>query len=142
MEHKHSSYTVSQEPLLFAYIGLVEEKLTPLHSNNTGADQPAQLCNLIIAFAICSLYSIIATHTLHAKFQHSRPSLQAGFSLMLSQALKTWFPTFQSQCRVVDHYQNWASTRENLSSGVANNKGADQPVHLHSLISAFVIRIL
>ena len=32
----------------------------------------------------------------------------------------------------------WASTRENLSSGVASNKGADQPGHPHSLISAFV----
>ena len=37
---------------------------------------------------------------------------------------------------------NWASTRENLSSGLANNKGADQPAHPRSLISAFVIRFL
>ena len=29
-----------------------------------------------------------------------------------------------------------------LSLGVANNKGADQPVHLHRLVSAFVIRLL
>ena len=36
----------------------------------------------------------------------------------------------------------WASRRDNLSSGFANNKGADQPVHLHRLISAFVIRFL
>ena len=40
-----------------------------------------------------------------------------------------------------------ASTRENVSSGggdgrVANTKGADQPVHLRSLISAFGIRSL
>ena len=34
---------------------------------------------------------------------------------------------------------NWASLRENMSSGVVNNKGADQPAHPHSLISAFVI---
>ena len=27
-----------------------------------------------------------------------------------------------------------------LSSGLVNNKGADQPAHPHSLISAFVIR--
>ena len=33
-----------------------------------------------------------------------------------------------------------ASTYANLSSGFANNKGADRPAHLHSLISAFVIR--
>ena len=32
--------------------------------------------------------------------------------------------------------------RENLSSGFANNTGADQPVHPRSLISAFVIRLL
>ena len=36
----------------------------------------------------------------------------------------------------------WASTPENLSSGIANNKGADQPANLHSLISAFVICLL
>ena len=33
----------------------------------------------------------------------------------------------------------WASTQENPSSGIANYKGADQPVHPHSLISAFII---
>ena len=36
----------------------------------------------------------------------------------------------------------WASTRENLSLVFANNKGADQPVHPHRLISPFVIRFL
>ena len=32
--------------------------------------------------------------------------------------------------------------RENLSSGFAKNRGADQPAHPRSLISAFVIRLL
>ena len=32
--------------------------------------------------------------------------------------------------------------RENLFSGFANNKDADQPAHLRSLISAFVIPFL
>ena len=43
----------------------------------------------------------------------------------------------------------WASTRENLSSVIANNKGArsadagtDQTAQPHSLISAFVVRLL
>ena len=36
----------------------------------------------------------------------------------------------------------WASTRENLSSGFANNMGADQPALPHRLNSAFVIRLL
>ena len=36
----------------------------------------------------------------------------------------------------------WAATRENLSSGDANNTGADQPAHPRSLISAYVIRVL
>ena len=35
-----------------------------------------------------------------------------------------------------------ASTRKNLSSGSANNKGGDQPAHLRRLISAFVICFL
>ena len=33
---------------------------------------------------------------------------------------------------------NWASTRENMSSGLVNNKCADQHAHPRSLISAFV----
>ena len=37
---------------------------------------------------------------------------------------------------------NWAATRENLSLGFAKNKGADQPAHLRSMISAFVIHFL
>ena len=36
----------------------------------------------------------------------------------------------------------WASTRENLSLGVANNKGPDQPAHPRRLISTLVIPIL
>ena len=33
-------------------------------------------------------------------------------------------------------------TREPLSSGFVNNKGADQPAHPRSLISAFAVRSL
>ena len=36
----------------------------------------------------------------------------------------------------------WTSSRENLSSGYANNKGADQPAHPRSLVSTFAIRFL
>ena len=35
-----------------------------------------------------------------------------------------------------------ASSRQNLSSGVCENTGADQPAHPRRLISAFVIRFL
>ena len=36
----------------------------------------------------------------------------------------------------------WSSSWENLFLPYANNKGAHQPVHPHSLISAFVVRCL
>ena len=36
----------------------------------------------------------------------------------------------------------WALSRENLSSGFAKHKGADQPALPRNLISAFVIRVL
>ena len=36
----------------------------------------------------------------------------------------------------------WATSWENLFMPYANNKGADQPVHPRSLISAFVVRCL
>ena len=34
----------------------------------------------------------------------------------------------------------WAWSWQNLSCAYVNSKGADQPVHLHSLISTFAIR--
>ena len=36
----------------------------------------------------------------------------------------------------------WALTRENLLWEFVKNKGADQPAHLRSLISAFIIPFL
>ena len=36
----------------------------------------------------------------------------------------------------------WATSWENLFLPYANNKGADQPAHPRSLISAFVVRYL
>ena len=36
----------------------------------------------------------------------------------------------------------WAYTRETLTFLIAKNKGADQPAHPRSLISAFIIRCL
>ena len=42
----------------------------------------------------------------------------------------------------VSEYLVWATSWENLFIPYANNKGADQPVHLCSLISAFVVHFL
>ena len=39
------------------------------------------------------------------------------------------------------HQYQWALTLENLSSGFANSKGADQTAQKCSLISAFAIRL-
>ena len=47
-----------------------------------------------------------------------------------------------STLHVNTSYYIWALMPENLSSEFANNKGADQTAHPHSLISAFVIRYL
>ena len=43
---------------------------------------------------------------------------------------------------ILEYKKKWASTRENLFSGLANNKDAEQLVHPRSLISAFVFREL
>ena len=37
---------------------------------------------------------------------------------------------------------NWALAQESLFSRFANNKGADQPAHSHSLISGFDFHVL
>ena len=66
-------------------------------------------------------------------------------------ALKQSREELQNSCQKLRTYHTirdyisfiyWASTRENLSSVFANNKGVDQPAHPRNLISAFVIRLL
>ena len=51
-----------------------------------------------------------------------------------NQKIENW------QCFVVFNFTNviWALVLENLSLVFLSNKGADQPAHPHSLISAFV----
>ena len=43
---------------------------------------------------------------------------------------------------VIHVHKIWASMQETCLWGFANNKGADQPVHPHSLISTLVICLL
>ena len=43
---------------------------------------------------------------------------------------------------LLQEHSVWAMSWENLFKTYANSKGADQPVHLHSLISTFVVRCL
>ena len=57
--------------------------------------------------------------------------------LVCNSLLRT--TTKKKEDNSVEKY-TWASTRENLSSGVCVNKGADQHSHTRRLISAFVIR--
>ena len=57
--------------------------------------------------------------------------------------LKEGYSYFEKQHRSnnqQDHHL--ASFQENLTLLLGNNKGTDQPVHLHSLICAFVIHFL
>ena len=49
---------------------------------------------------------------------------------------------FPSACHSYVHDITWATSWENLFLPYANNKGAYQPAHPHSLISAFVIHCL
>ena len=41
----------------------MQENLTLLHVKNKGADQPAHPCNLVSAFVIPCMESIVAKHT-------------------------------------------------------------------------------
>ena len=51
---------------------------------------------------------------------------------------------FTEVCICIHHAETFTespnTTSVYLSSGLVNNKGADQPAHPHSLISAFVFR--
>ena len=56
--------------------------------------------------------------------------------LKITDAAIFWRIWNVSNCR---NWTNWATTWENLFLPYANNKGADQSVHLRSLISTFVV---
>ena len=51
-----------------------------------------------------------------------------------------WMPTYKWTNKYTESWTSiWATSWENLFMPYANNKGADQPVHPRSLISAFVV---
>ena len=64
----------------------------------------------------------------------------ARLSLHCVDVIRTKIPCAASKYHESEN--KWTSTRENLSSGFANNKGADQLAHLRSLINAFIINFL
>ena len=68
-----------------------------------------------------------------------RSAVGCGFNQLSVQSATTWTRYSIFLGYTISKIM-WASTRENLSSGFANNTGADQPAHPRSLISAFVIR--
>ena len=50
--------------------------------------------------------------------------------------------TYTSFTTKIEFHIIWATSWENLFMPYANNKGADQPVHPHSLVSAFFIHCM
>ena len=118
--------------------------------NNKSADQPAHPCSLISAFVVRCLdriYPLVSISEISSHYL-APVSEQAGLSLPWSKTLMTDF--------LVTKPFNYTYTTERLTQQVpygpghakmcliayANNKGADQSVHLRSLISTFVVRCL
>ena len=66
------------------------------------------------------------------------------FKRFLSSVFPFFFPrqVYKTEQVKFQSYQKWASLWDNLFLPYANNKGADQPAHPRSLISAFVVRCL
>ena len=120
-----------------------------------------------ISVPICSLYAF--NHGLHCFLRQNRSSEKETQYLLFVVFFFFFFFLFflggeggrqedYNMCRldVSDLYRRvatgrpgslgfnaiWASMRETLTVMLANNKGADQPAHPRSLISAFVIRYL
>ena len=68
-----------------------------------------------------------------------------GFICLIEPSLHVDVIRTKIPCAASTYHESenkWTSTRENLSSGFSNNKGADQLAHLRSLINAFVIKVL
>ena len=67
--------------------------------------------------------------------------LQLIYDIDASDLFGDYFAVFTiyGMCWFSSPHLVWARSWENLFLPYANNKGADQPVHLHSLISAFTV---
>ena len=96
-------------------------------------------CLLCFRHNICnklfSILSVLAGNTQNSSRQSSQ-ALTGKVSFFFIGGRERY------ECFMIIITINWASMRENLSLGFANNKGADQPARSRSLISTFVIRFL
>ena len=114
------------------------------YANNKGTDQPAHPRSLISTFVVHCLDSIISLDSIAeiSRLQLVSMAAQAGLCLDWSETPEDTF------CYVVAQLY-WFMMIAFLFEPVhekmclmpyANNKGADQPAHPRSLISAFVVR--
>ena len=131
------------------------ENLFLPYANNKGADRPVHPRSLISTFVFRCLDSIISLVSLRAirRIWLVSEAEKTGLSLTWSQLPKTGFLVYwaltgysciwgQTQTSHVCPGAIWATSWENLFMPYTNNKGADQPAHPRSLISAFVVRCL
>ena len=104
------------------------ENLFLPYANNKGADQPAHPHSLISIFFVRFLDSTISLVSISeiSSLYLASEAEQAGLSLHWSQTPETGFLVM----------------RLTIFMSYLNNKGADQPAHPWSLISAFVVRCL
>ena len=89
-----------------------------------------------ISFLIYKTMFSIATEVLWFSQEFSIKLNRVKLAQFLSLCLYDW-TNGNYFCPVY----KWASTRENVYSGLCEQQGTDQPVHPHSLISTFAIRL-
>ena len=111
-------------------------------ASSEDSDQPGHPPRLVIVVAV-GIHPVWSESSLCAQWVAKDPSF------LLADSKDTWagrtchfvgFVTRWLKCQF--HVIIWATSWENLFMPYANNKCADQPAHLRSLISAFVVRCL
>ena len=94
--------------------------------SNVNARKKKMWNPFILGKRLCNLFSM-------SKLDIEKTNYRATFIFSIMPGLYLWG---------FWHYTIWAMSWENLLMPYANNKGTDQPAHLRSLISAFVVRCL
>ena len=117
-----------------------------LHADSKVSDQTGWMPGLIWVFAGCNGHFVgFVMLQLKRVFIFSAGSLRLKGCPLISPTesiYKDATRTYNFSYFIKNIWMIWATSWENLFMPYANNKGADQPAHPRSLISAFVVRCL
>ena len=113
-------------------------------ANSEGSGEIVRMCRLAWAFAgrLCDKYHNCMSWLIVPTIFLIDSVLVQDKSFPLSHLSGHLPIDVPHGCKIIQYVYNWDMSWENLFIPYVNNKDADQPAHLRSLISIFVVRCL